>query len=94
MSTVVYTIYGFEGCGYYQAALNILRGLAATKKIKIQALLVPKEKWQSTLKNVHKNHKLSDTSKEKVAKHFTSPLIIRGNTYIGGHDNLRAYLGL
>lgn len=94
MSTVVYTIYGFDGCGYYQAALNILRGLAATKKIKLQTLSVPKEKWQSTLKNVHKNHKLGEVSKEKVAKHFTSPLIIRGNTYIGGHDNLRAYLGL
>lgn len=95
MTTIIYTIYGFEGCGYYEAALNILRSLAnSNKKIKIQTLAVPKVKWQNTLQNLHKNHKLGQLTKEKVAKHFTSPLIIRGNSYIGGHDNLRTHLKL
>lgn len=86
-----YTIYGFEGCGYFNAALAVLKTILNNK---IQIVMVPKAKWQSTLQSVHKNHKLTKTNKDKVDKHFTSPLVIRGNTYIGGYDNLRVFLKL
>ena len=73
MTSVVYTIYGFEGCGYYHAALELLKSLASqNKKIKIQTLAVPRPKWSGTLETLHKNHKLSDTTLAKIKRHTES----------------------
>lgn len=91
MTTLLYTIYGFEGCGYYKSAVELLHSLASkNKNVKIKELAVPRENWHNTLATVSKNHKLVATDVSKVRAHTTSPLIIKGNAYLGGHDNLVA----
>jgi len=95
MTTIVYTIYGFDGCGYFNAALEMLKTLASKNtRIKIYKLQVSREDWKKTLDNVHKNHKLTNDNLKKLKKHSTSPLIFKGNAYLGGHDNLKTHLKL
>ena len=85
--------YGFEGCRYFIAAHELLKKhVAKNKTHTLQVVAVPYAEWHVMLANVPKRHKLLKTHVEKVAKHKTSPLIIKNHKYIGGHDALCAHL--
>ena len=92
-STKYITILGFEGCGYYNAALEKLdayvRKYNASKKSKSYKLKIVKHcvnrmMWPSVIQKYATDVGLS---------HTTSPLIFFESTYIGGHDALIVELG-
>jgi len=80
------TIFGFEGCGYYNAALEKLEiyirkyNTSFIKyKLKLVKHCVNRMMWPSVVQKYATNVGLS---------HTTSPLIFFESTYIGGHDAL------
>ena len=80
------TIFGFEGCGYYNAALEKLEvyirryNTSVIKyKLKLVKHCVNRIMWPSVVQKYATNAGLS---------HTTSPLIFFESTYIGGHDAL------
>lgn len=88
VNTKFITIFGFDGCGYYNAALDKLDAYvrkynASTKfksyKLKLVKHCVNRTMWPSIIRTYATNVGLS---------HTTSPLIFFESTYIGGHDAL------
>ena len=78
------TIHGFEGCGYFAAALN------AAKIYKknypgtvLQVNPVPRNLWEGVIKTY---------AFARGIIHKTSPLIFYDNKYVGGHDAFVAQL--
>ena len=80
------TIFGFEGCGYYAAALDKINTFKcnprkANCKLSVVTHCVKRSDWSSIIQS---------HASSRGLKHTTSPLIFCNSTYIGGHDNLVA----
>lgn len=95
----VFTIYGFDGCGYFAAAQGLLKNLISTNskntksaKIQLNIKSVPRAEWKATLDTVARVHKVTKATATKITNHTTSPLILKDKTYIGGHDSLQTFL--
>ena len=77
----ILTIHGFEGCGYFEAAVNAakiyIKNYPGTSLV---TKPVPRSLWENTIQTyaISKN----------ITNHKTSPLIFYNTTYIGGHDAL------
>lgn len=80
----VLTIHGFEGCGYFAAALNAAKLYKSMyPNIDIRISSVTRPLWENTINT----HALS-----RGYNHRTSPLIFYNNAYVGGHDAFIAQL--
>ena len=75
-------IFGYEGCGYYSAALSKVQEFTRHNKyLNILPYCVPKSEWSKIIHTYAKNQGIA---------HTTSPLIFCDKKYVGGHDSLVA----
>lgn len=75
-------IFGFEGCGYFTAALSHLQVHSQRNpntNVTIITTCVPRQQWQQVI---------AKHATQKGLDHTTSPLIFCNAAYIGGHDAL------
>ena len=78
------TIHGFEGCGYFAAALNAAKIYKKNHSgIVLQVNPVPRNLWEGVIKTY---------AFARGIMHKTSPLIFYDNNYVGGHDAFIAQL--
>ena len=78
------TIHGFEGCGYFAAALNAAKIYKKNHSgIVLQVNPVPRNLWEGVIKTY---------AFARGIMHKTSPLIFYDNKYVGGHDAFIAQL--
>jgi hypothetical protein len=72
------TIHGFEGCGYFAAALTAAKTYKKNYPgITLEINPVPRNLWEGIIKSY---------ALAKGIIHKTSPLIFYDNKYVGGHD--------
>jgi len=82
--THILTIHGFEGCGYFAAALAAAKTYKKNYPgITLQVNPVPRNLWEGVIKSY---------AIAKGIMHKTSPLIFYDNKYVGGHDALMIQL--
>ena len=89
-----FTVCGFENCGFYAAAVQKLKDLRAKQKggkIKIVEHLCPRAQWPGVLAQFVASHGATNA---RLKLHKTSPLVFVDDKYVGGHDDLVAFLGL
>ena len=80
----ILSIHGFEGCGYFAAALNAAKTYKKNYPgLTLQVNPVPRNLWESVIKSY---------ALAKGIMHKTSPLIFYDNKYVGGHDAFIAQL--
>jgi glutaredoxin len=77
-----FIVFGFEGCGYFNAALALL------KDSKVEHAAVNRADWQHSLKKI-RELKRDDKA---LAAHTTSPVVFKNGKFLGGHDDLVAHL--
>jgi len=87
MTVTTFTIYGFQGCKYFNGAIELMKTLVIKnpKKIKVIVKQVPYSDWIVLLDKIHKTHKTTE-------KHTTSPLIMKEKGLLGGYDSLKEYI--
>lgn len=87
-----FTILGFEGCGYYTAALKHLKDHKKTTGPTVEVVehCYKRDHWPYILANLAALPHFPS----KAKSHKTSPLIFKDYKYVGGHDDLVKLLSL
>jgi glutaredoxin len=77
-----FKIYGWDGCGYFMRAQAILKQFKAKHSgCTVEVKSVPRTFWTTVVATY------------APKGHTTSPLVFCNSKYIGGHDNLVAWVG-
>ena len=76
---IILNVFGFEGCGYYIAALEKLKSYKRDHKIIVNTQCVNRILWPRIIQTY---------ATDRGIQHTTSPLIFANGKYIGGHDSL------
>lgn len=85
----IFTVFGFDGCGYYTAALHKLKDHKkhVDTKVHVAEYMYKRQDWPAFIAQVH-----ASATNSRLKAHTTSPLIFVDDRYVGGHDDLIALL--
>ena len=89
--TVVYDIYGFKGCGYATEAADLA---AAQPNALVYRHFVERAAWANTIAAL--KEKIGKAKRRGVEPRLrdyrTSPMVFVRGVFIGGYDDLEAYV--
>lgn len=93
MTKTVYDIYGFKGCGYATAAADLA---AAQPNALVYRHFVERATWADTIAalkdKIGKAKRKGGGIEPRLRDYRTSPMVFVSGVFIGGYDDLEAYV--
>lgn len=84
-NTMKIDIYGFQGCGYADKAIQTCKEYTYAK---VNVFIVKRDEWTNTLNGIKSACTSNKPMCSNLVNHKTSPVIFVNDVFIGGYTDL------